>query len=222
MRAGSATSTVAQITVNPFGSPNLTNGIIAYYPCDSLVAGYTPDLVSAYDMQLFGGMNATNIVEGKWGNALNFDRLVPQYGKKVFALGDGMPGVRRTNFTYSFWMKSPPVSGFIFAEASSLDGSTFLGVGCVGSATGRLYVRTSTGAVLSDISLSAPLFDDAWHNVIYSQHDIGGGTLAAQIYIDGVLDPAVPRPSVVLQPDSLGFAINPRGHAGRASFRRHT
>lgn len=211
---GSATSAVAQITVKPFGAPNLTNGIIAYYPCDAMVAGYTPDLVSAYDMPLFGGMGETNIVEGKWGNALQFDRLVPQYGRKVFASGDAMPGVRRTNFTYSFWMKSPPVSGFIFAEASSLDGSTFLGVGCVGSASGRLYIRTSTGAVLSDITLGTSLFDDTWHNVIYSQHDVGGGALSAQIYIDGVLYPAVPRPSVALQPDSLGFAINPRATLG--------
>ena len=101
---GSATSLVAQITVNAFGTPNLTNGIIAYWPCDSIVAGYTPDPVAAYDMPLFGGMGATNIVEGKWGNALVFDKSIPQYGRKVFASTDTMPGIRRTNMTYSVWV----------------------------------------------------------------------------------------------------------------------
>ena len=115
-------------------APNLTNGIIAYYPCDSIVAGKAPELVAAYDMPLFGGMNATNIVEGKWGNALNFDKSIPQYGKKVFAPGDGLPGIRRTNVTYSVWVKNAPVSSFQFGEASSLEANTFHGFGGLGGA----------------------------------------------------------------------------------------
>ncbi|MBP9900599.1 MAG: hypothetical protein KBH45_04015 [Verrucomicrobia bacterium] len=213
---GSATSTVAQVTVNAFGSPNLTNGIIAYYPCDTIVAGKSPELVAAYDMPLFGGMNATNIVAGKWGNALNFDKAVPQYGKKVFAPGDGLPGIRRTNVTYSVWVKNVPVSSFQLGEASSLEASTFHGFGGVGGSQLRMYIRNSGGSVYSDTYVSS-VWDDTWHNVIYSQHDIGGGALAAQLYVDGALV-ATPATAIAsLAPDSLGFCINPRSTLGSAS-----
>jgi hypothetical protein len=214
--SGSVTSTVAQVTVNAFGTPNLTNGIIAYYPCDAIVGTATPELVSAFDMPLFGGMNSTNIVAGKWGNALSFDRLIPQYGKKVFAAGDAMPGARRTNFTCSFWMKSPPVQGggFFFDEASSKDVNTFLGFGNSGGVNSRLYIRNSSGGVLSDNSISTPIWDDAWHNVIYSQRALGDGTLKAQIYFDGVLQSANPQPNTTLKPDTLAFCINGRSSLG--------
>lgn len=216
--SGSTTSLVAQVTVNAFGSPNLTNGIIAYYPCDSIVAGKAPELVAAYDMPLFGGMNATNIVQGKWGNALNFDKAVPQYGKKVFAPGDGLPGIRRTNITYSVWVNNAAVSSFQFGEASSLEAFTFHGFGGLGGAGIRMYIRNSGGSVYSDTQLSSPtVWDQTWHNVIYSQHDIGGGALQAQLYVDGVLV-ATPATSIAsLAPDSLGFCINPRSTLGSAS-----
>ena len=213
---GSATTDVAQVTVKAFVAPNLTNGIIAYYPCDSIVASKAPELVAAYDLPLFGGMNATNIVAGKWGNALYFDKSIPQYGKKVFAPGDGLPGIRRTNVTYSVWVKNVPVSSFQFGEASSLEALTFHGIGGVGGTQLRMYIRNSGGSVYSDTYTSS-VWDDTWHNVIYSQHDIGGGALAAQLYVDGVLV-ATPATAIAsLAPDSLGFCINPRSTLGSAS-----
>jgi hypothetical protein len=213
---GSATSTVAQVTVKAYAAPNLTNGIIAYFPCDSIVAGKAPELVAAYDMPLFGGMNATNIVAGKWGNALNFDKAVPQYGKKVFAPGDGLPGIRRTNMTYSVWVNNAPVSSFQFGEASSAEAFTFHGFGGVGGSQIRMYIRNSGGTVYSDTYTSS-VWDSTWHNVIYSQHDVGGGVLAAQLYVDGVLV-ATPATAIAsLAPDSLGFCINPRSTLGSAS-----
>lgn len=213
---GSATTDVAQVTVKSFGAPNLTNGIIAYFPCDSIVAGKAPELVAAYDMPLFGGMGVTNIVAGKWGNALNFDKAVPQYGKKVFAPGDGLPGIRRTNVTYSVWVKNVPVGSFQLGEASSLEASTFHGFGGVGGSQLRMYIRNSGGSVYSDTYVSS-VWDDTWHNVIYSQHDIGGGVLRAQLYVDGVLV-ATPATAITsLAPDSLGFCINPRSTLGSAS-----
>lgn len=215
---GSATTDVAQVTVKAFGAPNLTSGIIAYYPCDSIVAGKAPELVSAYDMPLFGGMGATNIVAGRWGNALQFDRTVPQYGKRVFAPGDGLPGIRRTNVTYSIWVNNAGVSSFQFAEASSTDANTFNGFGGLGGAGVRYYIRNSGGTVYSDTQLGSPtVWDQTWHNVIYSQHDIGGGVLKAQLYIDGVLV-ATPATAIAsLAPDSLGFCINPRSTLGSPS-----
>jgi len=81
-----------------------------------------------------------------------------------------------------------------------------------------MYIRNSGGSVYSDTQLGSPtLWDDAWHNVIYSQHDIGGGVLKAQLYVDGVLV-ATPNTAIAsLAPDSLGFCINPRSTLGSAS-----
>jgi hypothetical protein len=216
---GSATSAVAQVTVNAFGDPNLTNGIIAYYPCDSIVAGKSPELVSAYDMPLFGGMTATNIVEGKWGNALALNKAIPQYGKKVFSPSDPMPGIHRTNCSISLWLKGLPPNGGIVQLASSLETLTALSFEGLTDPVFRMYLRTSTGTVLNDHpSSGVTVWDDTWHNVVYSQRDIGNGTLVAQVYIDGVLNTSlVPRPTTALKPNSLGFGINPRSTLGASS-----
>jgi hypothetical protein len=74
---GSTTSAVAQIVVSAYRSPDLTNGIVAYYPCNAIVAGRTADLVSAYDMSLYGGMGSGDLIPGKWGNALQFSSVSP-------------------------------------------------------------------------------------------------------------------------------------------------
>jgi hypothetical protein len=219
--AGVVTSTVAPIVVNDFPAPDLTNGIIAYYPCDSIVAGKAPELVSAYDMPLFGGVASSNIVAGKWGNALTFNRTIPQYGRRVFAPTDSMPGIRRTNMTYSLWVSNAPVSSFQFGEAFSTgDVNTFHGFGGLGGANVgiRMYIRNSSGTVYSDTQLSSPtLWDNTWHNVIYSQHDIGGGVLKAQLYIDGNLVATPATQIALLQPDALGFCINARSTLGSPS-----
>jgi hypothetical protein len=66
---GSVTSVVAQVAVQTYGTANLTNGIVAYWPLDAINGVKTPEMVSAYDLTV-NNMGASNVVAGKWGNAL--------------------------------------------------------------------------------------------------------------------------------------------------------
>src|SRR6476659_9154892 len=46
--------------------PNLTNGLVAYYPLDNFAGGSTPDLVNGYDM-VMQNLNAGDLLTGYTG-----------------------------------------------------------------------------------------------------------------------------------------------------------
>jgi hypothetical protein len=111
---GTATSAVARVTVADFVTPNLTNGLVAYWPLDSIAGVKTPDVVSAYDLTM-SNMGPTNLVEGRWGNALYFDKTFSQFARRIHNAGDALPIYPKANFTVAFWAKAPPAaSGWAF------------------------------------------------------------------------------------------------------------
>lgn len=192
--AGSNVSANAQIQILTFGSPNLTNGIVAYWPLDGIAGVKTPDLVSAYDMTV-NNMGGTNIVAGKWGNALSFDKTKSQYARRIHAGGDALPSYSRSNFTVSIWVKASIANGggWAFTESRS-DGNNNPAF-CLGMFNNinqglDAFVRSDAGQPAGDHRISfTPVWDDAWHNVVWVQHD-AGGLPKAQLFIDGVLDGA--------------------------------
>jgi hypothetical protein len=188
----SVTSAVAQIKVSSFGSPDVTNGIVAYWPLDTLAGVRTPDLVSAYDLTV-ANMSNTNVVPGKWGNALSFTGANSQYARRIHNPGDALPIYSRSNFTVAFWAKAPFGStGWAFAESSTANNFPAFCMGILSSSSDKLdgFVRDNTGNPAGDHRLSAKTFwDDTWHHVAWVQRDVGGSP-KAQLYIDGVLDTA--------------------------------
>lgn len=189
--AGSATSTVAQITVQGFGGANLTNGLVALWPLDGIVGVKTPDLVSAYDMTL-NNMSGTNVVAGKWGQGLYFDKAFSQFARRIHNAGDALPAYPRANFTVSFWAKAPAAAGgWVFAEASTAGNNPAFCMGMLNSSPALDgFVRSDAGQPAGDHRLSStPVWDDEWHNIVWVQHD-AGGVPKASLYIDGVLDGA--------------------------------
>lgn len=214
---GSVTSVVAQITVSGFGTPNLTNGIVAYWPLDSIAGVKTPDLVSAYDFTV-NNMGSTNVVAGKWGSALSFDKTKSQYARRIHAVGDALPAYSRLNFTVSLWVKADIANGggWVFTE-SRADGNnnTAFCMGMFNNSNPGLdgFVRSDAGQPSGDHRISVtPVWDDTWHNVVWVQHDAGGSP-KAQLYIDGVLDTANNLNPV--------YPVNPNNTA-LASFARAT
>lgn len=189
---GSVTSAVAQITVNDYGVPNLTNGMVAYWPLDGLAGVRTPDLVSAYDLTV-ANMGSTNLVPGKWGNALSFEGAKSQFARRIHNPGDSLPIYSRSNFTVAFWAKAPLGStGWAFAESSTVNNFPAFCMGIFSSTSDKLdgFVRDNSGNPSGDHRLSARTFwDDTWHHVAWVQHDAGGSPKAS-LYIDGVLDTA--------------------------------
>jgi hypothetical protein len=187
--AGSATSTVAQITVNSYASPNLTNGMVAYWPLDGITGVKTPDLVSAYDLTLAGTVNPT-LTAGKWGSAMSFNAANSQYARRIHNSGETLPIYRRTNFTVSVWVKATPPAAFnwFFSEASTVNNNSAFAIGFnTGSDKLNTFVRTDGGsAVINNVNSTTVIGDDVWHNVVWVQRDVGG-TPKAQVYIDGAL-----------------------------------
>ncbi|MCU0788218.1 MAG: hypothetical protein MUC91_08520 [Verrucomicrobia bacterium] len=184
---GSATSLVAQITVNAFAAPNVTNGMVAYWPLDTLAGVKTPDLVSAYDMTLIN-MGGSNLVSGRWGNALSFDKTSSQYTRRVHTAGEALPASSKSNYTVSFWVKAPAASGgWAFCEGSTVNNNPALALG-MNANDPRFYwlVRNTGGTLLAGYGV-ASVWDDNWHHVAWVQRDVGGSA-KAQIYIDGALD----------------------------------
>jgi len=206
----SVTSTVAQITVNDFASPNLTNGMLAYWPLDTITGVKTPDLVSAYDMTLGGTSNPTN-APGKWGNAMSFDATKSQIARVIYAPGSALPAYTRTNFTVSFWVKAPDaVSGWAFSEASTVNNGAAFVMGK--NNNNKLYTltRNNAGSVTTIAnSTTTGVWDDNWHNIVYVQHDTGG-TPKASLYIDGVLDTAPQNPIYGVTPNNTALGAYSR------------
>jgi hypothetical protein len=188
---GTATSAVARVTVADFVTPNLTNGLVAYWPLDSIAGVKTPDVVSAYDLTM-SNMGPTNLVEGRWGNALYFDKTFSQFARRIHNAGDALPIYPKANFTVAFWAKAPPAaSGWAFAESSTLGNNPAFCMGMLNNSPALDgFARTDGGQPAGDHRLSAtPFWDDTWHHVAWVQHDVGGVPKAA-LYIDGALDPA--------------------------------
>jgi hypothetical protein len=189
---------------------DLTNGLVAYYPCDSVVAGKTPDLVSAYNMTLVN-MSSADLIAGRWGSALQFSKSPLKYGYRSPALpGDALPVFRGTNCTISVWVQGMPHSGIFLTEGNSANNADQFTFGDNYSDKLAIYFRTHSSAVLNGWTESTNVvWDGNWHNIVYVQHD-EGGTLVAKIYVDGVDSGITPNPNYSIIVDGDGFCWLPR------------
>lgn len=205
--SGSATSAVAQATVNAYGSPNLTNGIVAYWPLDTIDGVKTPDLVSAYDLTV-NNMGGSNVVAGKWGSALSFSAASSQFARRIHNPGDNLPIYSKSNFTVSFWAKAASSSsGWAFGECSTLQNNTAFVMGKLNSGSLGMdgFCRDDFGQPSGDHRISSATFwDDTWHNVVWVQRDVGGSPKAL-MYIDGVLDPVNLNPRYPITPNNTAL-----------------
>ena len=209
---GSATSTLARLDFHVFAPANLTNSIISYWPLDTILGTKTPDLVSGYDMTLVK-MGATNVMPGKWGNAFAFDTAAQTSLERINTPGEDLPIYNHPDFTVSLWVNGLPQSDHrVFAEGNLTNTTPTWSLGTHNSATAPdatvdIYLRNDAGAVGGDHRHSTALgYDSTWHHVTYVQRDIGGGSMKAQLFVDGVLDPVVitpVRPST-LQTTAIG------------------
>jgi hypothetical protein len=199
---GYATSTVASLSFHAFAPDSITNRLISYWPLDTVLGTKTVDLVSSYDMTL-NNLSGANIVAGKWNNAFQFNGTNSLLSR-IDNAGDALPIYQHPDFSVSLW-----VNGFTqtdrraFSEGSTTAGNPLLNVGTHNGGTDGtvdIYIRNDAGTVLTgDHRHSvAWAYDGSWHNIIYVQRDIGGGTQKGQVWVDGVLDPVVisppPRP----------------------------
>jgi hypothetical protein len=195
---GGAASTVGKLEFAIFGAANLTNGIMAYWPLDAVLGTKTPDLVSGYDMTLVK-MGSSNIVAGKWGNAFQFDNAAQSMLQRMNNAGDALPIYQFPNFTVSAWVNGPIQTDHrVYTEASLTNNNPLFDFGThnLGAdGTVDIYIRNDGGGTVGDHRHSVGVaFDSTWHHIAYVQRDVGGGSMRAQVWVDGVVDSVVISP----------------------------
>jgi len=205
---GSITSAVAALVITSFSAPNITNGLVAYWPLDTVVGSKTPDLVSGYDMTLVNMTAAGNLVPGKWGNAFSFTNATHTILQRVDNPGEDLPIYNKPSFTISMWVNGDPnqTDRRVWSEGSTANNNPLFNLGTPhGGSGGNLdsFVRNNSGTI--GVGTTPPggssghyytvanVFDDTWHNIVYVQRVVGGVTNGA-LYVDGALDPTVPDP----------------------------
>jgi hypothetical protein len=177
--AGTNTSAVANVVVLPDAAPNISSGLVSYWPFDVVSnSAYSPDLISQNNMQL-ANMTGANLVPGEFSNALSFDGAT-QYGSET----TGTPIYDlSTTYTVAFWVNGAPDQSsyrIMFANATN-NGQYFLIGNDPGGASGRIDVRISPP--MADTLSAGTALDTTWHHIAWVDQD-GNGLL----YIDGVLD----------------------------------
>src|SRR3954471_2974808 len=82
----------------------LKDGLVAYWPLDTVVGTKTPDLVNGYDMEL-ANLTAADLVDGKVGKTFKLDNTRQTMLRRVDSVGEQLPITQFPGFTISFWAK---------------------------------------------------------------------------------------------------------------------
>ena len=200
---GSITGAPIPLVILPDPSPNLSAGLISWWPCDSITndsgAFSSPDLYSRNDL-LLQAMVTSNLVAGRFGSALFFDGL-QQFGQRT----NGFPVYLTTNYTVSFWVNGPPgqFNKQVFAEGGASGSYFLLGTENANPSGGLLDVKISPG--MADRTSTRVVFDNTWHHVVWV--DENG---KAKLYVDGLLDPTdfgYQRGAPLLEATALGALV---------------
>jgi hypothetical protein len=206
---GSATSEEARLIVREDPEPDVSSGLISYWPFDEVVdegdgTYTTPDTYSGNDM-LLNLMDDSSLVASPNNQALEFNGF-DQYASRQ----GGFPVAGGEAYSISLWVKGDGVLQDdlrIFAEGSSTTNTPLFGIGTDNpgeSGLARVFVRSDDNAANVRTS-SSVVFDDTWHHLVYV--DNNGD---ANLYVDGVQDPtdfSYARGTLTLDQTSVGAIL---------------
>ena len=195
--ANSATSATAKLLVSPIPGPNLTNGMVAYWPLNEVQGTKTPELANGYDMEL-ENLSSADLKPGKWGQAMAFDNGRKTLLKRIDNPGEDLPIYQHPDFSVSLWVNGAPQSDRrVFSEGSTKSTQPLFNIGTHNAGTDGTvdsYIRTDAGATSGDHRHSvAVAFDETWHHICYVQRNMAG-VMQAVLYVDGVKDDMVLGP----------------------------
>lgn len=197
---------------------SITNGLVAYWPLDTIVGTKTPDLVSGYDLTVVNMTATGNIVPGKWGNAFAFTNGTHTILQRLDNPGEDLPIYNKPSFTVSLWVNGDPnqTDRRVYSEGATGNNNPLFNLGTDHYGTSSSldsFIRNNSGTVgpgtRNDSSghylTGAAVFDDTWHNIVYAQ-SVANGTTNAALYVDGALDTTVPYPvgPLTLNTTSIG------------------
>ena len=200
---GAITGAPISLVVLPDPAPNVGAGLVSWWPFDTFLNASgtisTPDLYSGNDLTL-KAIGSTNLVTGKFGNALALDGL-QQYGLRT----GGFPIYLATNYTVSLWVKGSAgqTNKQVFAEGGAGGNFFLLGTENSNPYGGLLNIKVNPG--MSDRKSTRVVFDGSWHHVVWVD-----GNGKARLFVDKALDEtdyAYPRVNPFLETTAIGALV---------------
>lgn len=183
--AGTATSGVATVTVRAV--ERLQTGLISHWPFET-IAETVPDATTNHNDLFPINMDASNLTNGRYGNALLFNG-VDEYLMRLHTNSLYLPVYPYPAYTVCLWVKgigTNQTDRRVYAEGSTNTQNTLLSVGTanVASNTVDIFIRNDNGVTpMNHGKTSLPAFDDTWHHIAWVDNN-GFGT----VYVDGVAD----------------------------------
>lgn len=166
---------------------DVREGLVSFYPLDTVSEDQftTPDVVTGNHM-ILNLMDASNLVDGKRGKAMNFDG-VSQYLSHDNAGGStGLPISQNAKFSVLFWVKAVGTGQNdrrVFSEGSALTTDPLFNIGTHNAGTDGtvdIFIRNS-GTRVNHFHSPGTAYDGTWRHVAFVESDG-----AVTIYIDGV------------------------------------
>ena len=209
--AGSATSNEATLTVNADPASDIRKDLVNYWPLDAIDSDGTlltsEDLYSGNAMVLMGFTAPTDVVPGKFANALDFD------GARYTYRTNGAPVYSSTNYSVSLWVRGDFTGQNdrrVYSEGSTTDADPLFTLGTQGAGTAptaTVFIRSDTGGAtaVNGRPSTRPAFDNEWHHLVWTDANGQG-----KLYIDGILDETdytYTRPTLTLNTTSLGGVL---------------
>ena len=189
-------------------SAELRQGLVSYWPFDSVSAETTGDVISGNDLFLYK-MSKANLVVGKFGKALSFDGQT-QLLSINYLTHKQLPIHLVESYSVSLWVKGPPnqTNRILFAEGNTGDRYPLFIIGTQRNgenASACIFVRGKKEPLIDNISSEGVVFDRSWHHIAWV--DENG---KCRLYIDGVKDVAhyeYQREKVYLNNLSIGALL---------------
>jgi hypothetical protein len=206
---------------------SLADGLVSYWPLDTVVGDKTPDLVGGYDLSAYAGAahtltngNAIALVAGYRSNAVSFANANQVLLGYIAQPNDDLPINKHAATTISLWVKGPAnqTDRRVFSEANLNNNNPLFNIGTHNTgSSGQADLFFRQQATPAEIEMGfgnfgggahvysgATAFDDAWHHIVLVQQEDGTRTL----YIDGALDglavPAKPEGRWNVNATSIG------------------
>jgi hypothetical protein len=186
---GGVITTNATLTVLDDATPALTNGIVNYWPLDTITQSdtnlFSPEMHYGQSMVLKGFVDTNDYVLGQYSNALAFN-----FATKYAFRTNGSPIYGATNYSVSLWVQADPTAQNdrrVFSEGSSLNNNPLFTLGTDPAGTSQsasVFIRNDANAALVNGRRSIrPVFDNTWHHLVWTDANGQG-----KLYVDGNLD----------------------------------
>src|SRR5579883_187815 len=170
LRAFLATALLFSLGVgSSLAQTTLTNGLVAYWSCDSTVGTNTPDLALGNSLWEFNSPSlvASTVPTHASGNCFQFNGTSQFLGRvhTTNSVATGLPVYSTNGYTVAFWVNGPSSQAnnkTVFSEGNLNNSGLLLNLATQGSKM-RVFIRNNAGTTVINNAISgAVAFDNTW------------------------------------------------------------